>query len=171
MKPVILLFSVSLLFFFFSVEAQPLPANLAKMSRGIGLEMSPASYKKVGIVVEGISYLGREMPVSENEIRNLAEARVTKAGMFPIEVNTHQPFLYLRITIVKSSYSVDASFSRSVSYHLEGTGQNYWTFAQVWQKGVVGTAAPRSIRAEVIDSLHDVLDRFISSYYAANQWK
>lgn len=145
------------LIFFFS-------ANLIHgqtISSDNGLEVE--NHESVTIILEQLNQDALNIGLSRDRIMSRARIRLRQLGLEQGKFTTHG-YLYIRATVVGSSFALELNYNREVNFEVEDN--LYRRTATVYNKGVVGT---HNRNPEfIISSLDGLFDQFLSDYLDAN---
>jgi hypothetical protein len=130
---------------------------------GTGLEV--ADYRNVPLVIEHLPEDAARIRLSDGRLINRTELRLRTGGLRPAQ-HEGDHFLYLKVNVVSSAFTIDLEFKRPVSFTL-ADGRRYNKIGIVWNATVTGTHA--NAPDYILNTLDTLLDRFIHEYQRANE--
>ena len=120
------------------------------------------NYKDLPIVVENVNT--NSFGITRDAIKTRTELRVRSSGLRPIEGDGTQ-WVYVQVNVVGVGYAIKVSFRRKVFwYRLDGSITS--DIGSVWETGSTGTTTNAGY---VMESLDQILDKFLNAYLKANQ--
>ena len=106
----------------------------------------------------------RATGLTTKAIENAAESRLRAARLFvPLEKQIDDQFLYIRVSIVGSAFSIKVELGR----YLDNLGHGIGGIAKVWDASSTGTHGGNG--QYILGSVSQHLDEFIASYLRANE--
>jgi hypothetical protein len=143
-----------------SAHSQDLESNRLTL-RGLG---------SIFVAVEKLDPDARYQGLNEDEIRQMAEARLRKAGIAvqsksEFDVSPEKSFLYIRLSAMRQGLC--SAFSLSVAVRQEVVlvrDPDIGVVAETWSVGGVGTAEPAKLKELTTMALNGYLDRFIAAH-------
>jgi hypothetical protein len=132
-------------------------------SEDSGLEV--ADYRSLRVVIEHLTPDAQRIGLTESAARNRVELRVRVAGIKPTEDVLGPAFLYVAINVAGTTFTVEASFTRPVTYSVGQRTLSRRAFT--WHEGMIGTHGNNS--GYILELLDQLLDRFLNEYLRANQ--
>ena len=136
------------------------PQTVAKLSQ-TGLEKFDYKELNVAVYLEGSSLTG----LSKDRILTRAELRLRQTDIKPLQRPSAYPQLAVEVVVAGSAFSVEIAFVRWTSYKV---GENtYEVLSDTWSRKNTGSHADKA--SFVMDSIDQLLDRFLNDYLASNQ--
>lgn len=136
--------------------------NTAVQSGGTGLEVDEDI--GVEILIDDLTEYGKNIGLSEDQIRQEASYKMEKSGI-KISQTNYPPYVFLDIRVYKSAFTIEISLSRTILYKTK-SGKRYSKLGVTWSQSLVGIHDGTS--GYIMDKLSRILDIFISKYKDAN---
>lgn len=130
-------------------------------SVGTGLEVE--NHDSVRVVIEDLSKDAADIGLTKERLRTRAELRLRQARFRP-DRQAGTEYVYVRVNVVGSAFSVRVEFRRTLSYTVSQVIRQI--SATTWDHGGVGAHGGSS--EYVVQSLDASLDAFLNDYLAAN---
>jgi len=114
----------------------------------------------VTLIVEGLGEEDKEIGLTEDRIRTIAESRLRAARLYTDGALSY-PYLYVRITVYANAFNIDVDLYQSV----QRGGLHYP--AITWEAGITGTHGGNA--GFILQSLSEYMDEFINDYLRVNE--
>ena len=116
----------------------------------------------MSLAVEGLSDHAEDIGLSEQAVVNAAESRLRAARLYSPNPSG-RAYLYVRITVASSAFSIEMSFKKQFFDGHSGISLN----ATTWDEGSTGTHGRDA--SYILGSLSEHMDEFLVEFLRVNE--